>query len=112
MKLLDPKVEWVPVSALLEGTQLPRPRRGAEMDRGYEAGLDDLRVEAGAGSADLGDGRVLVLGSWRAQGRGGDVALDFQQAAWLVRVPECGEARPAPDLHRSKQALEAAGLRE
>jgi hypothetical protein len=33
---------------------------------------------------DLGDDRVLVLGTCQARGRGSGVELDSQQAAWLV----------------------------
>jgi hypothetical protein len=47
-ELLDPNVEWVPMSALLEGNRLSRPRRGAPTPRGHEAGLGHLRDPAGA----------------------------------------------------------------
>ena len=60
---------------------------------------------------DLGDDRVLVLGSWRAQGRGGEVLLEFPQAAWLVQYRNGKQVRLETFTER-KKALETAGLSE
>ena len=60
---------------------------------------------------DLGDDRVLVLGSWRARGRGGEVLLEFSQAAWLVQYRNGKQVRLETFTDR-KKALEAAGLSE
>ena len=69
----------------------------------FEARPEDFR--------DLGDDRVLALGSWRARGRGGDVPLDFPQAAWLGQYRE-GKLVRMQTFTARKEALEAAGLSE
>jgi ketosteroid isomerase-like protein len=79
---LDPEVEWVPMSALLMRTSY-HGHDGVrqwieEMKRNWTA--FEVRPEH---FVDVGDDRVLVLGSWRAPGRGGGVLLEFQQATWL-----------------------------
>ena len=107
---LDPKVEWVPMSALLEGT-LYRGHDGVrdwfeEMRRDWTS--FEVRPEQ---FRDLGNGRVLALGSWRAQGRGGGVLIEFSQAAWLVQSRRGRLVRLQAFTER-KQALEAAGLSE
>jgi ketosteroid isomerase-like protein len=107
---LDPEVEWIPMSALLEGNRY-RGHDGVrqwfkEMKRdwtSYELRPEDFQ--------DLGDDRVLVLGSWRAQGRGGEVPLDFPQAAWLVQYRNRKLVRLQTFTERDK-ALKAAGLSE
>ena len=60
---------------------------------------------------DLGDDRVLVLGSWRARGRGGKALLDIPQAAWLTQYRK-GKVVRLQTFTERKKALEAAGLRE
>jgi hypothetical protein len=60
---------------------------------------------------DLGDDRVLTLGVWRAQGRGGDVLLDFQQASWLFQV-KGGRLVRLQTFTDRHEALEAAGLKK
>jgi ketosteroid isomerase-like protein len=108
--LLDPDVEWIPINALLDGTTY----RGHE---GVRQWIEDVKRDWAVFEAkpedflDLGDDRVLVLGSWRARGRGGDELLDFPQAAWLEQVREGRIVRMQTFTER-KEALEAAGLRE
>lgn len=60
---------------------------------------------------DLGDDRVLVLGTWRARGRGSGVELDFQKAAWLMHFRDGKVVRMQTFTDREK-AFEAAGIRE
>ena len=96
-ELLDAEVEWVPMSALLEGTRYhghEAVRQWMEdMKRDWET--FELRPER---YLDLGDGRVLTLGVWRAQGRRGGVLLDFQQANWLTqyRGENSSCSKPSP----------------
>ena len=108
--VLDPDVEWIPVTALLEGTSY---RGEAEVRRwmteikrdwtDYEVRPQEFR--------DAGSGRVLVLGSWRARGRRGQVPLEFPQAAWLMQV--AGERVTRVQVFTDqRKALEAAGLSE
>jgi ketosteroid isomerase-like protein len=109
-ELIDPEVEWIPMSALLEGTSY-QGHDGVrqwmeEMKRDWTS--YETRPES---FLDLGDDRVLALGTWRAQGRGGDVLLDFPQAAWLVQVRRDRIAMVRTFTDRSK-ALQAAGLSE
>ena len=108
--LLDPEVEWVPMSALLEGTRY-HGHDGVrewfeEMKRdwsSYELKPEDFQ--------DLGDDRVLALGGWHARGRGGDVLLDFPQAAWLLEYRK-GKILRMQTFTDRKKALEAAGMLE
>jgi ketosteroid isomerase-like protein len=109
-EMLDPNVELLPMSALLEGTSY-HGHDGVqewfeEMKRDWTS--FEVRPEQ---FRDLGDGRVLVLGSWRARGRGGEVLLDFPQAAWLVQYRKEKVVRLRTFTDR-QEALEAAGLSE
>jgi ketosteroid isomerase-like protein len=108
--VLDPHVEWTPVTALLEGTTY-RGEAGvrrwmAEMKSdwmAYELKPQEFR--------DVGGSRVLVLGAWRAQGRRGKVPLDFPQAAWLLQV-RGQRVTWVQAFTDHRKALEAAGLSE
>jgi ketosteroid isomerase-like protein len=107
---LDAEVEWIPITALLDG----RTYRGPEGVRRwlvdvkrhwalYEARWDEVR--------DLGDGRVLAFGTWHARGRRGGVQLSFEQAAWLIDL-RGGKLIRFQTFTDRRKALEAAGLRE
>ena len=110
-ELLDPDVEWVPIKAILEGTS------GSRGHEGVRHWIEELRREWTAFETrpeqfrDLGDNGVLVLGTWRAQGRGGGVLLDIPQAAWLMRYRN-GRVVKMQAFTERKKALEAAGLPE
>ena len=107
---LDPNVEWVPMSALLEGT-------GHHGHDGVRQWFEDMKRDWTTYELrperflDLDDNRVLTLGAWRAQGRGGDVLLDFPQAAWLLAYRK-GKLIRLQTFTERKKAFEAAGLRE
>jgi ketosteroid isomerase-like protein len=105
---LDPEVEWVPMSALLMRTSY-HGHDGVrqwieEMKRDWT--IFEVRPER---FVDVGDDRVLVLGSWRAQGRKGEALLDIPQAAWLVEYRKGKLVRLRTFTDR-KEALEAAEL--
>jgi ketosteroid isomerase-like protein len=106
--VLDPDVEWIPVTALLEGTRY----RGEEDVRRWmrEMKRDWTEYELKpAQFLDAGNGRVLVLGSWRAQGRRGKVSLEFPQAAWLMQI--AGERVNRVQVFTDQRnAFKAAGL--
>jgi ketosteroid isomerase-like protein len=109
-ELLDPEVEWVPMSALLDQTRY-HGHDGVrqwmeEMKRDWTS--YEVRPER---HLDLGDDRVLTLGTWRARGRGSGLLLDFQQATWLHELRQGKVVRLQTFTERQK-ALEAAGLRE
>jgi ketosteroid isomerase-like protein len=109
-ELIDPEIEWVPMSALLEGTS----HHGHE---GVRQWMEEMKRDWTSYETrperflDLGGDRVLALGTWRARGRGGDVMLDFPQAAWLVQIRE-GRLVAVRTFTERTKALEAAGLRE
>jgi ketosteroid isomerase-like protein len=109
-ELLDPEVEWVPMSALLEGTR----HHGHD---GVREWVEEMKWDWATFETrperflDLGDDRVLALGRWRARGRGGDVLLDIPQAAWLVQYRK-GKLLRLQTFTDQKKALEAAGLSE
>jgi ketosteroid isomerase-like protein len=110
LDFLDPDVEWVPIMAILEGTIYHR-------HEGMRQWIEDVKRDWAAFEPrpeefrDLGDDRVLALGSWRARGRGGDVLLDIPQAAWLIQLRNGKIVRLQTFTERNK-ALEVAGLRE
>jgi ketosteroid isomerase-like protein len=108
--LLDPEVEWIPMSAGLEGAS----HHGHDEVRQWveEMKRDWSSFETKAERyLDLGDNRVLALGIWRARGRGGDVLLDFPQASWLLQIRK-GKLLRLETFTKRKEALEAAELRE
>jgi ketosteroid isomerase-like protein len=108
--LLDPEVEWISIMTILEGTTY----HGVE---GVRHWIEDVRRDWTTFEArseqfrDLGDDRVLVLGSWRAQGRGGEVLLDIPQAAWLLQMRK-GKVVRMQTFTERKKAFEAAGVGE
>jgi ketosteroid isomerase-like protein len=109
-ELLDPAVDWAPMSALLEGTSY----HGHD---GVRKWIEEMKRDWASYETrperylDLGDDRVLILGTWRARGRGGDVELDFQQASWLLQL-KGGRVALLRTFTDREQALEAAGLSE
>lgn len=108
-EVLDPEAEWIPITAVLEGTNYQGEaeirRWMEEMKRQWE--FYETRPEE---FLDLGDDRVLVLGTWRARGRGSGVELDSQPAAWLIRI-EAGKVIRMQTFTDRLKAFEAAGLR-
>ena len=109
--VLDPDVEFIPIMAILEGITY----KGHE---GVRQWIEDVKRDWADFEPrpehflDLGDDRVLVLGSWRARGRGGDALLDIPASGLADAVPE-GKARPAADLHRAREgprSRRAAGV--
>jgi ketosteroid isomerase-like protein len=109
-QLLDPEVEWIPINAALEGSRyrgLDGVRQWiAEMNREweyFEAMPDEFR--------ELGGGRLLALGTWRAKGRSSGVELDSQPATWLLDLRDGRVVRLHTFTDRAK-AFKAAGLDE
>ena len=106
---LDPEVEWLTLATIIEKTRY----RGHD---GVRQWIEDVRRdwvtwEVHADEiVDLGE-RILVLGSWRAQGRHGGAALDIPQAAWLLKF-RGGKIRRFETFTERSKALEAAGLPE
>ncbi|MGH2925503.1 MAG: nuclear transport factor 2 family protein, partial [Solirubrobacterales bacterium] len=84
-ELLHEEVEWAPITALLDGASysghdevrdwIEDWRRDWAM---YEIWSDEVH--------DLGEGRVLIFGTWHARGRRGGVQLSFAPGAWLIDV--------------------------
>jgi ketosteroid isomerase-like protein len=108
--VLDPDVEWIPITSILEGGTY----RG---EQGVREWMRDMKHDWTAYEVkperfrDLGDGRVLILGSWRAQGVRGEVPLEFPQAAWLCDVAGDRITRLQAFTDRRK-AIKAAGVAE
>ena len=99
--LLDPDVELIPIAALLEGTTY----HGHD---GVRQWVEDVKRDWAEFEArptdfqDLGDDRVLTLGSWRARGHGRRRAARVPASGLAGPVSE-GKARPAADLYRAKE---------
>jgi ketosteroid isomerase-like protein len=106
---LDPAVEWVPMSAIVEGTTY----HGHD---GVRQWLEEMKREWTSFEVrperflDLGGDRILIMGTWRAQGRGGGVQLDFPQATWLLqyRKGKIVLLRTFTDRNEALEAAEAA----
>jgi ketosteroid isomerase-like protein len=109
-RLLDPEVEWIPFTAALEGAIY----RGHE---GVRHWIENMRRDWDVFEprpeefVDLGNERLLALGTWTARGRGSGVELDSQPAAWLIQFRNRRAVRMQTFTNRA-EALEAAGLRE
>ena len=109
-ELLDPEVEWVPITALLEGTRY-NGHAGVrqwfeDMERDWEVFLNKPEE-----FREIGEDQVLILGTWRAQGRASGVELSFQQAAWLTRFRD-GRLTRLQTFTDRELALKSAGLRD
>jgi ketosteroid isomerase-like protein len=111
-EFLDPEVELVPMSALLMHTRY----RGHHGTRQW---IEEMKRDWATFEVvperflDVGGDRVLAIGSWRAQGRRGGVALDFPQASWfnLTQWKEGRIVRMQTFTDRN-EAFRAAGLSE
>ena len=107
-RLLDPDVEWIPIT--LEGTSY----QGHE---GVRQWIDEMKQDwedfepLPEEFFDLGNGRLLAIGTWRAQGKISGVQLDSQPAAWLIHLRHQRIVRMQTFTDR-RRALEAAGLSE
>jgi ketosteroid isomerase-like protein len=108
-ELLDPDVEWMPITAALEGTSY-------QGENGVRQWIEELRRDwevfetRPEESHDLGGERVLVIGTWRARGRGSGVELDSPQAYWLMHL-RGGKVTQLRTFTDMEQAFDAAGLR-
>jgi ketosteroid isomerase-like protein len=109
-ELLDADVEWIPITALLDG----RTYRGPE---GVREWVDDMKRDwavyeiSWTEVRDLGHGRVLAFGVWDCLGRRGGVQLSFDQAAWLIEL-RGGKMIRLQTFADRREALEAARSRE
>src|SRR3954463_3081333 len=109
LALCDPEIEWIPFHAAIEGRTYrghPEVRRlTEEVWREWEDWRGEIeRV------IDLADGRLAVLGSFRARGHGSGVEVSGRYGQlWTIRDDRIlrVETHPNPE-----SALEAAGLRE
>ncbi len=107
-ELLDTDVEWIPITAVLEGASY----RGEEEVRGWMEEIErqwEIFETRPNQFRDLGDDRVLILGTWRARGRSSGVELNSQPAAWLITIGRGKVIRMETFTDRAK-AYEAAGL--
>jgi ketosteroid isomerase-like protein len=109
-EFVHPEAEWIPITAVMEGTRYSGQDEVRqfieEMKRDWD--VFETRVEE---YRDLGDDRVLALGTWRARGRGSGIELDFQQASWLMQFRDGKVIRMQTFTEREK-AYEAAGIQE
>jgi ketosteroid isomerase-like protein len=107
---LDPEVEWIPMTALLEGTHYHGHDGVRQWMEEMKRDWTTLQVRPER-FVDLSDDRVLVMGTWRAEGRRGGVLLESQQASWLTQYRK-GKLIRVQTFTDRKEALEAAGLSE
>jgi ketosteroid isomerase-like protein len=107
-EMLDVDVDWVPITALLEGTTYRGHDGVRQWIEHMKADWEEFETHA-EDFRDLGDDRVLSLGRWHARGRGSGVALDFQKAAWLVQFRD-GKLVRLKTFTDRKDAYDAVGL--
>ncbi len=100
-EMLDPNVELVPMSALLEGTRYHGHDAVREWFEEMKRDWTSFEVRPEQ-FRDLGDGRVLVLGSWRARGRGGEVLLTSRKRPGWSGTGREGPSgcRPSPTARK------------
>ena len=109
-RLLDPDVEWIPITAPLEGSSY----RGHE---GVRRWIGEMKQSWGDFEPlpkeflDLGNGRLLAIGTWRARTRISGVQLDSQPGAWIIDFRHQKIVRMQTFTDR-RRAFEAAGLSE
>lgn len=107
-QLIDPEIEWIPINAALEGTSY----KGED---GIRAWMEEMKREWDYFETrpeefhDLGDERVLILGTWTVRGRGSGVQLDSEEATWLFGF-KAGKIERMQTFTDRKKALEAAGI--
>jgi ketosteroid isomerase-like protein len=107
-EVLHPDAEWIPLTAVLDGNAY----RGEHEVRAW---IEEIRQQwdvyeiVSREYQDLGDERVLVLGTWRARGRTSGVELNNQPAAWLIETADGRITRMQTFTDRAK-AFQAAGL--
>jgi len=107
-ELLDPEAEWIPITAVLDGTSY----RGESAIRRW---MDEMKHQWEVYETrpeeflDLGDDRVLVLGTWQARGRGSGVELD-QPIAMVLWFGDgkIAQARSFLDVDEALAAAEEA----
>jgi len=93
---------------VLEGTRY----KGEDEVRGWIEGIKrewEIFETRPQEYRDLGDDRVLILGTWRARGRSSGVELDSQPAAWLLQI-EGGKITRMQTFTDRARAFEAAGV--
>ncbi len=92
---------------------LEKRARGAEGFREWRRNLDEFMVNAEhelRGAVDIGPDKVLVVTSSRLEGRTSGAAAE--QRIWNVVTVVGGKVVRTEAYSDSRQALEAAGLRE
>jgi ketosteroid isomerase-like protein len=108
LELLDPKVEWIPITAALEGRVYRGPEAVRQWWEELEADWEFFEVHP-EDYRDLGN-RVLLLGHWRARGRASGIELENQAASWLYEIRDGKIVRMQTFTDRT-EALAAARLR-
>jgi ketosteroid isomerase-like protein len=106
--VLHPDAEWIPITSAVDGVTY----RGEEAIRGWIAEMKrqwEFYETRPNDFLDLGDGRVLALGTWGARGRVSGLELDSQPGAWLIAVEGDKVTMMRTYSDRAK-AFEAAGL--
>lgn len=107
-ELAHPDLEWVPITAAMEGRvlsrdEIPELLRSIELDwEIFEAKPHEFY--------ELGD-RVLVLGTWQARGRGSGLELTSQRGGWVATIRDELMYRFRTYTDRA-EALEAFGVGE
>ena len=105
---LDPRVEWIPIMAALEGRVYRGPEGVRRWCRELETDWETFEVHPEE-HRDLGD-RVLLLGHWRARGRASGIELENQAASWLYEIRN-GKIVSMQTFTDRDEALAAVGLK-
>ncbi|MBN1528473.1 MAG: nuclear transport factor 2 family protein [Thermoleophilaceae bacterium] len=103
---VHPDIEWVPIT--VEGTVFHGKagvRQWVDQHFGFWETFELHPEEV----LDAGPGRLLVLGSWRAKGRGSGLGFEKRPAGWLLDFRD-GKVVRMETFTEIQAAMEAAGL--
>ena len=107
--LSHPEIEFVPITAAMEGRVYCSPEETRDFLRSIELDWEVFEAQPQE-YYDLGD-RGLALGTWHARGRGSGLELRSQPGAWLATIRDGLIYRWRTYTERT-DALEALGVGE
>jgi ketosteroid isomerase-like protein len=107
--LQHPEIEFVPITAAMEGRVYRSPDETRDFLRSLELDWEVFETEPQE-FYEVGD-RALALGTWRARGRASGLELGSQRGGWLATIREGLVYRFRTYTERA-EALDALGVSE
>jgi ketosteroid isomerase-like protein len=107
--LQHPEIEFVPITAAMEGRVYRSPDETRDFLRSLELDWEVFETEPQE-FYEMGD-RALALGTWRARGRASGLELGSQPGGWLATIRDGLVYRFRTYTERA-EALDALGVSE